>query len=98
MKEFRFNRDKNKHLKLTRGIDFETIIIIIKNDKQVKVVEHPNKKRYSKQRIFLVKIRAYIYAVPFIEENDYIFLKTIYPSRKYTKKFLKINSSIYEKK
>ena len=54
MKEIRLSQDKNEHLKIARGIDFETVIKIIKNDKQVKVVDHPNKKRYSKQRIFFI--------------------------------------------
>ncbi|MEK7597741.1 MAG: toxin [Patescibacteria group bacterium] len=85
MKEFRFNEKKNNYLKLTRGVDFEVVIKIIKNDKKVKAIAHPNKKRYPKQRIFLVRIKKHIYAVPFIEEDDYIFLKTIYPSSKYTK-------------
>ena len=94
MKEFRFNKEKNKHLKILRGIGFEDIIDIIENDRQTKAIEHPNKKRYPKQRMFLVKIRGRIYAVPFIEENDYIFLKTIYPSEKYTKKLLKVKKDI----
>jgi len=90
MKGIRFNQDKNEHLKLTRGIDFDDIAEIIKQSKQIKTIEHPNKGRYPKQRIFLVKLRKHIYAIPFIEEDDYIFLKTIYPSEKYTKNFLKV--------
>ncbi|MEK7078784.1 MAG: toxin [Patescibacteria group bacterium] len=90
MKEFKFNHEKNQQLKIIRGICFEDIIEKIKRDRQVKAIEHPNKKRYPKQRIFLVKIKNKIYAVPFIEESGYFFLKTIYPSEKYTKKLLKI--------
>lgn len=86
MKEFRFNLEKSERLKIDRGINFETVVEIIKNDKKVKAIAHPNKNKYPKQRIFLVKIKEYIYLVPFIEEDDYIFLKTIYPSTKYTKK------------
>ncbi|EKE14992.1 MAG: hypothetical protein ACD_12C00206G0006 [uncultured bacterium] len=89
MKEIRFNQDKNKELKLTRGISFDEIAEIIKKVRTT-TIEHPNKKRYPKQRISLVKIKNHIYAVPFIEEDDYIFLKTIYPSEKYTKKLLKV--------
>lgn len=90
MKEIRFNQDKNKKLKLTRGINFDRIAELFKSNKQIKTIDHPNKKRYPKQKILLAKIGSHIYAVPFIEEDEYIFLKTIYPSEKYTKKLLKV--------
>jgi hypothetical protein len=35
-----------------------------------------------------LEINDYVYYVPFIEDNEKIFLKTIIPSRKYTKKYL----------
>ncbi len=91
MKEIRFNQDKNELLKLRRGIDFDDIAEIIKHNKQIKTIKHPNKEKYPKQRIFLVKVRKHIYAIPFIEEEEYIFLKTIYPSEKYTKIFYKLD-------
>ena len=93
MKEIRFNQDKNKELKLTRGINFDEIAKIIKKTKTT-TIEHPNKKRYPKQRILLIKIKNHIYAVPFVEEDKYIFLKTIYPSEKYTKKLLTVKQTI----
>lgn len=94
MKEFKFNKNKNDKLKIDRSIDFETVIKKIKNNRKTKAIKHPNQKKYPKQRIFLVKIKERIYAVPFIEEDEYIFLKTIYPSEKYTKKLLKIKKQI----
>lgn len=93
MKEFRFNEEKNKRLKIERGISFEVVIEIIKNDRNVRAIAHPNKKKYPNQKIFLAKLNKYVYAVPFIEEDDYIFLKTIYPSTKYTIK-LKVKKQI----
>jgi len=90
MKEFKFDQEKNKHIKLIRGIDFEYVIELIKDKKQVKTIKNPNKKRYPKQKMFLVKIGNHIYLIPFVEEDSYIFLKTIYPSEKYTKKLLKV--------
>ncbi|OGK23569.1 toxin [Candidatus Roizmanbacteria bacterium RIFCSPLOWO2_01_FULL_37_12] len=90
MKPVRFSEEKNAWLKVNRGIDFEEISKSIKKGKIVKVINHPNKKRYPKQRMFLVNSRNYIFIVPFIEESEYIFLKTIYPSRKYTKQYLKV--------
>lgn len=90
MKEVRFDEVKNKLLKSGKGISFDEITELIKTNKQVKTIDHPNKNRYPKQKILLVRIRNHIYAVPFVEEVNYIFLKTIYPSEKYTKKLLKI--------
>lgn len=90
MKGVRFNKDKNELLKIQRGIDFEDISEFIRKNRRIKTINHPNKKRYPKQKILLVKMGKHIYAVPFVEENEYIFLKTIYPSEKYTRKLLKI--------
>lgn len=89
MKEFRFDLKKNKWLKIERNIDFDNVIDALKKEKLIKVIDHPNKKKYPKQRIFLVEINKYIYVAPFVEENDYIFLKTIYKSQRYTRKYLK---------
>jgi len=69
MKEFRLNQEKNEFLKLRRGISFENIIKIIKNDRQVEVIEHPNKQKLPTQRIFLVHLKNYVYMVPFIKNK-----------------------------
>ena len=37
----------------------------------------------------LFKLKGYIWIVPYVEEKDYIFLKTLYPSRKFTKLYKK---------
>jgi len=89
MKEFRFNQDKDKILKEKRSLGFNDIIIAINKGKLIKLIDNPNKKKYLKQKIYLVLIKDYIFAVPCIEEEKYIFLKTLYPSQKYTKKYLK---------
>jgi hypothetical protein len=89
MKEIRFNKNKDEELKKLRGIGFDEIIEAINAGKIMEEIDHPNQKKYPKQRIYLINLRNYIYSVPFIEESEYYFLKTIYPSRKY-KKNLKI--------
>jgi len=38
--------------------------------------------------MFVVEIRDYVYIVPFVEDKEKYFLKTIYPSREATKKYL----------
>ncbi len=81
-------RHKNRELKLTRGISFKDIIKAINEDEKVMIISHPNKKRYPNQKIYFVFMKNYIYAVPSVEEETYVFLKTVYPSHKYTKKYL----------
>ncbi len=96
MKPFKFNQEKNKLLRKIRKITFTGIIKAINNGKVVKVIDHPNKVRFPNQKIYLIHIKDYIYAVPFVETKEELFLKTVYKSRKYTKKYLKVKKS-YEK-
>ena len=79
-KPIRFNPVKNAQLKRTRGVSFEEMI----SNELVAVKRHPRKKH---QNIMLFKYRAYIWVVPYVETKDEIFLKTLFPSRKYTRLF-----------
>jgi uncharacterized DUF497 family protein len=88
VKPFRWNAEKNNQLQSERGIGFESVIAAIDAGQVLEIVEHPNQERYSGQRIFIVQIDRYVYAVPFVENEVEIFLKTIIPSRKMTKKYL----------
>ena len=88
MKLFDWDSEKNIWLKENRGISFEDIIFYIENDCLIDDTEHPNKQKYPGQRILVLNIDNYIYLVPYIEKDDEIFLKTIIPSRKATKKYL----------
>jgi len=89
MKIINWSIEKNEILKNTRNISFEDIVIEIINDNIVDTVNHPNQEKYPNQKIFLISINEYIYVVPFIENENEIFLKTIIPSRKQTKKYIK---------
>lgn len=88
MKEFRWNHEKNIQIRNERGISFEDIVFYISEGKLLTIIKHPNPEKYKNQLIFIVNIDNYAYAVPFIETENEIFLKTIFPSRKYTKKYL----------
>lgn len=61
----------------------------IANNQLLDTVEHPNKEKYLNQKIFIVEVKNYVYIVPFVESSKSYFLKTIYPSRKATREFLK---------
>jgi hypothetical protein len=88
MKLFSWNGEKNRQLKAGRDVSFEEVVFCIEQGKLLDIVEHPNKERYEGQRIFVV-IRGYAYLVPFVESEHTVFLKTIIPSRKATKQYLK---------
>lgn len=80
-----WDEDKNTRLKLERNIGFEEIADLILSNDVVAIIDHPKRKN---QDIFVVEIDDYIYAVPFvIDENEDIILKTIFPSRKLNKKY-----------
>jgi hypothetical protein len=89
MKPFRWNHQKNETLKIERHISFEEIVLTIEANGLLDVLQHPNPKKYPGQAIFVVTLDDYIYLVPFVEEPDYFFLKTIIPSRKATRSYLK---------
>ena len=86
MKYFEWNIEKNEELKAERDVMFEDVALSIMNGMLLDTVEHPNKKKYPNQKIFIVNVNDYAYLVPFVEEEKTIFLKTIIPSRKMTKK------------
>ncbi len=92
MKYFDWNNEKNKELLKERGISFEEIVFCIMHDGLLDIIEHPNKTKYPNQNIFIVDIDEYVYLVPFAEDEEVIFLKTIIPSRKMTKKYLGENN------
>ena len=88
MKPFRWSPEKNEALKADRGISFERIVVAIESDGLLDILTHPNPERYPRQRLLVVSADGYAYLVPFIEEQDYCFLKTIIPSRKATRDYL----------
>lgn len=88
MKTIEWNDKKNISLQKERGVCFEDVVICLINNKVLDTIKHPNKKKYPNQRIFIIEIEDYVYLVPFVEDAKVIFLKTIIPSRKMTKKYL----------
>lgn len=85
MKPFRWSSEKNEILKAERGLSFEEITVAVEAGALLEVVPHPNPRKYPRQKIMVVAVFGYAYLVPFIEEGDHFFLKTIIPSRKATR-------------
>ncbi len=86
--KYDWNSDKNEWLKKHRNISFEQIIFHLSQGDVWMVADHPDQEKYPGQRIYFVVVENYVYLVPYIIEKDYIFLKTIIPSRKATKDYL----------
>ncbi len=88
MKPFRWNHEKNEALKVERSISFEEIVLAIEADGLLDELRHPNSEKYPNQSVFVVALDGYVYLVPYVEEPDYYFLKTVIPSRKATRDYL----------
>jgi uncharacterized DUF497 family protein len=88
MKYYDWNPEKNEILKQERKISFEEIIFHIENGDEADVFEHPNQERYPNQKISVVLVDGYAYLVPYVESESVIFLMTIIPIRKATKKYI----------
>ena len=88
MKIYNWNHGKNQVLIVDRSVSFEDAIFHIEHGGLLDDIAHPNASNYPNQRIFVISIREYVYLVPYVERDDEIFLKTIIPSRKFTKLYL----------
>ncbi len=93
MKPFRWNPEKSDALKIDRGVSFENVVVAIESGGLIDVLTHPNPTKYPRQRVLVVASDNYVYLVPFVEEDDYFFLKTIIPSRKATRDYLNLGES-----
>ena len=88
MKPVGWNTEKNIRLKAERSVSFEEVLSAMSHGGLLDVLDHPNTEQYPNQRMFVVRIRGYVYLVPFVETDGELFLKTIIPSRKATRKYL----------
>ena len=84
MKYLNWNSEKNELLKQERGISFEEIAYLIESGLVIGIEENPG---YPNQKMYVLEIDNYAIIVPFVVNDDEIFLKTAFPSRKYTKKY-----------
>jgi uncharacterized DUF497 family protein len=84
MKYLNWDPEKNELLKQERGISFEEIAYLIESGIVIGIEENPG---YPNQKMYILEIDNYAIVVPYVENDDAIFLKTAFPSRKYTKKY-----------
>jgi len=83
-----WSNEKNEWLRRERGVTFEEVIFHLTHGGLLDRIQHPNRKKYPIQRIFIVNVEGYACLVPFVEDDRTIFLKTIIPSRKMTRQYL----------
>lgn len=94
MRSFDWSTTKNQQLIDGRGISFENVVSAIEQGGLLDVLEHPNRSRYPGQLIYVVEIEGYVHLVPVVAQADGgRFLKTIIPSRKATREYLRRRQS-----
>jgi uncharacterized DUF497 family protein len=88
--QFDFSPEKNHQLIKERGISFEEVIKAIEEGALLDILPHPKPEKYPNQALFVININDYVYLVPFVRKDENtLFLKTIFPHRKYTKCYLR---------
>jgi len=81
---FNWSEEKNKILKESRGISFEEVIVAMENGDLLEIIPNSS-KNHKDQNCFIVSINGYPYKIPYVENENEIFLKTIHRDRKHKK-------------
>ena len=80
---------KGRSVRVRHGVSFDDVASQIERGNVLADSEHPNQERYPGQGLFVVNVRGYAYVVPYVEHETGVFLKTLYPSRKATRDYLR---------
>ena len=83
-----WSSEKSEILEQCRGISFESVANKIAMGDTLLNMPHHNSEKYPNQYIYVIEIDNYCYMVPYVKSDEHIFLKTIFPSRKMTKRFI----------
>lgn len=88
-----YSEEKNLLLKATRKIGFEDVLEAIEKDNILADLKHFKK---TNQKVLVVRINSYAFAVPYVidSKRSRLFLKTVYPSRVLTKRYIKKGGNI----
>ena len=92
MKSYEWSKEKSDQLKKERGICFEEVVLKLEAGEVIDIISNPS-SNFPNQKVYIVKIYNYIYYIPFVEKGEKVFLKTIIPSRKVTKKYINLITS-----
>lgn len=83
-----WSEDKNKVLLQERDCCFEDVVLAIEAGQVLADEPHPNQTDFAHQRLLIIELDGYACVVPYVEDDEKLFLKTIYRSRVYQKKYL----------
>jgi uncharacterized DUF497 family protein len=81
-KPIKWDTEKNQLLIQNRGISFESIVVAMSKGHILSTYPHPKRQT---QKIFEVEVDDYVIVVPYVEDDEKIFLKTAFHSRKANK-------------
>ncbi len=76
-----WSAEKNTQLKQSRKVTFEELI----SSRFIGIEAHSRKLH---QKLMLFEYKKYVWVVPYVEGKNCFFLKTAFPSRKHTRKYL----------
>ena len=85
---YRWDAAKNQWLITSRRVSFEEIVWAVAHGHLLDVLIS-DKERYKGQKQLVVEVKGYAYLVPIVEEGEVIVLKTVIPSRKLTRRYLR---------
>ena len=88
VKRIEWSDDKNKQLQVERDLSFEAVAVAIEQGKLIDIIPNPS-KHYPNQNVLVVEIDDYLVLVPFVEDEEKVFLKTAFRSRKIMKNRLR---------
>ena len=89
MKQINWNAENNQLLMSERGVSFEDVLFALQCGRLFDDLVHLNNEKYPNQRMLVVEIDGYAWLVPYVENEEEIFLKSVIPSRKAIKHYLK---------
>lgn len=87
-KRIEWSNVKNMQLQMERNLSFEAVVVALEQGKLIDIIPNPS-SHHPHQNILIVEIDDYLVLVPFVEDEEKIFLKTAFRSRKVTKNRLR---------
>ena len=88
MPEYLWDPVKDEWLRRHRGLSFDDVVYHLEHGGFLDDIPHPNQVRHPGERLYIIRIGDYAYEVPFYRDGDVESLRTLYPSRKYTRTYL----------
>ena len=79
-KRIEWSDEKNTQLQSERNLSFEAVIVALEQGKLIDIVPNPS-SHHPHQNVLVIEIDNYLVLVPFVEEEERVFLKTAFRSQ-----------------